>query len=820
MTPSLNGPGGFDPKASYIEALIQREKVKHPNMSESDVNALRQYYSRMDIDQLSKLLSPKQDPVDMSQLRANFEKTSAELFPEEKPKGIARVAGAIVKATPKAVGVGLIATGAVVTGGTVLGSLAGAFSAMPPIAKGALAGVGLVMMAFGHQSCKKEAGGPPVQPLPGINMTQTQIVNIDIEALVNQLASGFQAIIDTLNHNHQELLDKITSENQALKDLMQKVIDLLTHIDSMSTQQLALTGSIYTALLNLNNDVNGNHDELIALLNNLLDKVDEMSNQDAANYAAIIALLNNMHETQNGMASTLEQILAKLNDLEGQFPQLQSMLAAILAQLVTMDEHQQNAAIGIIEGIAGNTQLLQQILNAINGIAGQNTNMQASLQQIIAILMGMGVDINAILQGVNNNSAFLQEILAAIQDLHGTVQHNAQTIIALMTQNNALCQEILEAIRNLDANMQAYYLGLLGQLQANGMTEQQILEWVQNNGQILEGILAEIQSLHGDVNTNAQNILQQLVVNNQLLDQIKALINSFGNQHSQYLNQILAQLMHMGGDLQALIAAVNANHDVLVSILGKMNSLGNTITNLLTEVLAKLDKIDQHNQAGFLAVIDKIDQLDANLRAKFIAVLNKLDQLDAHQQAGIIAILQRIDDLNANVLNIIEKLVDIEVLMQQGKDYTQQLNTLIQGMGTLQEGQAQQLQVLFEILAAIPSGSGGGANVDLTNIENLLTQILQQEQTNGNTLNNMNYNIALINSTVSGLVQLMQTVITNQDTQNTWLELIFNKIPTDPGSCNCDCERIIELLIQISVQLQSGDWNHEGIIEEFDDLLS
>lgn len=802
MTPSLNGPGGFNPKAGLVEMLVQRDieeaKGRGKIMTADDIEAVRQKYNNMDLDELSAQLAgaPRQ-PVDELEIKSNFVARH-----DEEPKSIARqfldtlsgkqktsrrapwyerVADAIVRSVPKAVGVGLLATGAVAAGGAAAAFVTN-FAAMSPIVKGLVMAGGFVSMAVGHTACRKEKGGDPTQQLGGINVVQNQeqIVKVDIDALVDSLASGFQDIVDALNHNHQELLTHITSENQQLKDMMQKIIDLLTHIDDMSTQQLALTGSIYSALLNLNSDVNGNHAELIALLNNLLDKVNNMSDQDAANYAAIIALLNSLLSTQSGMADNLEQILAKLNALEGQFPDLQSMLAAILAQLVTMGEQEQTNAMLIIEGIAGNTQMLQQIYNAIQGIAGQNVQTQQLLQQIIAQLLGMNVNINDILAVLNDNNSLLQQIFAELQNLHGTVHQNAQNIVTLIMQGNDLSQQILAAINGLSADLRAYYLGLMGQMQANGMTMEEILAWIQQNNQLLQ------------------------------------------------------------------------------------------------EILAKLDQIDQNNQAGFLNVVAHLNQIDDHLHEGVIAILNKLDQLNSNQQAGILAILNSIDNLNDNVLNIINHLIDIELKLdeQQQQDYSQYFQTIINKISqlsanqqvwfndilnainnmhddigglvvqmlakldTIEQNQVTQIQniaalmdeleacgvTLVEIRDLIGGLNPWGPQADLSVIEQLLAQLLAQSQTNGQVLQQIQGNQTLILAAINS-VRNQITVMRDQlggwfTENNNLLQQILDAIEGLDINCDDCCEQIIIYLEQIIEILQNhDDWNHEGILEEFEDLL-
>jgi len=434
---------------------------------------------------------------------------------------------------------------------------------------------------------------------------------------------------------------------------------------------------------------------------------------------------------------------------------LGSLLASMNAILAAINQGNQN-----LQAIYDK---LKEISQQVNQLSTQLSESQINLLNAINSLINK-IDVNH-----DDTMNALNAILAKLQTMD---DNNAANFTA-----------ILNAMANMDVTMQHNF----------GMLLEQLMQMDENQQAGVAAILAAITHLEATEQQNAANIMQQLMDNNALLQQILNKINGLSEQQQQYFQQIIVQLMGMGGDLQALLDALNANNDLLNEILGKMDQLNATIQHAVEQLLAKLDQIDTNNQEGFLNVINHLSELNATMQAGVVAILNKLDQMDASQQQLLLQILGNLDNISTNQLEQIQQLANILAAIHAGNVQIGNIATLIQNLDL-----------------------GTGVNLDV--IESLLQQILAQEQANGNVLNNIQNNQTLIINTVNSIhaqiTQIQQQFNEFANENLNYLQQILDRIPTDIAGCNCDCERIIELLEIIVDCLQNPDWNHEGLIED------
>ena len=286
------------------------------------------------------------------------------------------------------------------------------------------------MTALAATSCKKEEPLPPVPSNPNpteqpTNGGHTTIVNVNqetnvtvtlsteqIEAylaeileainagnainqnILNELINGgvsMQTIIDYLEQNHQQL-ENLVHGQEDLTAILLDIKEIASHIESLGQAGNDLLNQILQAVLSLDANSNANHDAIVALINeilaqmeNLNGQVGQMNEQQAANFAAIIEALNHMTQTMQA------QLLAIMNAIHTLDANMQAGYQALLAQLNGMQSWQQNALmqlLGMLNNINGSiNNLSANVIAKLNELIGQVNNMSQNMQSGIALLL-------------------------------------------------------------------------------------------------------------------------------------------------------------------------------------------------------------------------------------------------------------------------------------------------------------------------------------------------------------------------------------------------------------------------------------------------
>lgn len=227
---------------------------------------------------------------------------------------------------------------------------------------------------------------------------------------------------------------------------------------------------------------------------------------------------------------------------------------------------------------------LEQVLNQmINENRTYNQAILDALQTIIANQIKQGATLEAILSAIGNNDKILEMILKALmqgnqllQDVRGLMETNNK-------QNDEILKvtlQILEKLNGIEkaiAELTAKFPGLTAQLNA-------ILNAIKNN----QGGTSDPTAILA------------------MLEEVIRLLKNIDKSTAateETTRKILAAIQKLGADqaanFAALIDAINNNY----------GGHGPDYTNLLNLILAKLDKIDQHNQAGYEALLNKMDEI-------------------------------------------------------------------------------------------------------------------------------------------------------------------------------------------------------------------
>ena len=117
----------------------------------------------------------------------------------------------------------------------------------------------------------------------------------------------------------------------------------------------------------------------------------------------------------------------------------------------------------------------------------------------------------------------------------------------------------------------------------------------------------------------------------------------------------------------------------------------------------------------------------------------------------------------------------------------------------------------------------GGGTVDLTDVTELLKQILAQEKANGDTLKAIYDKIDVIPAKLDAIIAKFDG-LPQAGEYTALLEQIRDKIKPCEGH-NCDHGDLAQILLEIKVIIEGlkekigDDPRHEGILDDLDDLL-
>ena len=706
MTGNVNGLGDF--KSRMIAFVSQQTGISVEELKKMSVEELQELAKAKKAvsEELAASISSTKsmEEVDSSQFSLKEPKVA-----EQKEGWFRRQWNKLPKGAKIAIEV---AGGAVLAGAlaakapVILETFRGASFAFngTALAVGATAiGIGGLAMLSG---CKKQ---------PSNNVYVWQNVEIALGDLAAAIQEGNaiqqQILQELINHGHQldKILTYLISHGQTLDDI------------------LALLGDMNMQL----GDIIHNQEELKPIVQDIQNTAHNIQNLSAA-----------QNELLTQMLTTLMSIDANTQLTNEQIAELKALISAILAMLNQIDEHNVSNFTQVMQQIAQNTQLLDAILAAIHQL---DENNQAAFNQLLAQLIGIGGNIQALLNAVNNNGATLNQILAAIQSLGSD----------------------LDAIQGF-----------------------------------LSNIFAEIINMHGDMNQNqaqSMELMNQLIAllqdNNELLVNLNNTIQDWSQQQQAQFAQIMARLMTIIGNQnnaqQTLNAILNAIQEGNMSV-DQVLALLNNISGSMGDIMAQLELMDAHHSQHYQNIMGKMNQ-----------ILNAILTLDAHTQNGIAAILAKLDTMDEHQMeaffNMIQRLIEI----QQGNDANAQ--AIIDTILSLDLGGNVNLQPILDAI----NNLNGNVTTQGTALATLLSQMLTK-------LNSINNKVSAIQTVAQNILAVAQSTNGIAEDILEILQQIAAGLPCDDDEC---CENIIILLQEILDAIVNGDWNHEGIIDDWGDIL-
>ena len=260
-------------------------------------------------------------------------------------------------------------------------------------------------------------------------------------------------------------------------------------------------------------------------------------------------------------------------------------------------------------------------------------------------------------------------------------------------------------------------------------------------------------------------------------------------------------------------------YDKVVELLEKGNAIGERNGVILDKILNALKNFNP-GQGGTADYTDILEILEQILN-KVTENVNATKDMDKNTQANFAIVIELLGQLGADGDKILQAIVNNGKMTKEQFEALRDLiiknNNIAQGtqdlVAKLTAQQKADNEAIINAIKNIVPG-GGGVSVDLSTIENLLKQLLAATNDGNKKLDelgiDMNNGLALVQSI---LLRIEDKI---PEDQRDILLKIYNKIPE---GCHCNIDEILVKLEVIIEKLEDQNGNHEGILEDLDDLF-
>ncbi len=487
-----------------------------------------------------------------------------------------------------------------------------------------------------------------------------------------------------------------------------------------------------------------------------------------------------------------------------------------------------------IAAAASMTSCSPEEINVNQSVTVKITQDSSLADAIKALKEGQDVQtsiLRAILEKQIKNGTTLEEI----KNLTGGNAFVLSQILTAMTENNTLLNDIkTEMGANTDAILSAII---------------DLKSSVDNIQKLIENLPTEIKnSLSGDLNA----ILNAINKGNVSLDKITANVEALAAK----LDGILGQIKVNGKtqkEIKEILEKIQSGQMQDSEKLLAMINLLKSIDSVTNEINGKLDKIINKFENAFpdnkeiKAALEKIEKYLEQNNAKTDVTNKLLEKLLNKSQTGGLSQedLQKILDAiakNGDKIDTTNKLLE-----KYGTETTVKMTEILEAIKNIKggNGTGADLEALLDkvlakmdkntakIIDAISNIKVTGGKVDLGSVEAMLKELIELTKKNGNTLDNIDAKMDVVNVTTKAILDKLGNV--DQNVQN-----ILNFIKKNAGSY--DDSKLLEKLDKIMDKLDdilaaikdhkvtvdvtgkvtcecNCGKNHEGILGDLDDIL-
>ncbi len=440
----------------------------------------------------------------------------------------------------------------------------------------------------------------------------------------------------------------------------------------------------------------------------------------------------------------------------------------------------------------------------------------------------------------------IDELKKEIQKLGIDVKTYGDQIIDLLTSNNS------------------YLKNIANDMKQNNQDNAKIIEILTNINSTVDTLTSLVEATNENITVNGQSIKAQLnaILNaiknggagseSQLtayLDDLKNLLQTVIKQQGDQieidkdsnttLKNILAKLDKMDGTTQEKLAAI-------LAVLGDIKSIGNEINGKLDKIINKFENAFPDNK-DIKAALEKIEKYLEQNNAKTDVTNKLLEKLLNKSQTGGLSQedLQKILDAiakNGDKIDTTNKLLE-----KYGTETTVKMTEILDAIKNIKggNGTGADLEALLDkvlakmdantakIIDAIGNIKVTGGKVDLGSVEAMLKELIELTKKNGNTLDNIDAKMDVVNVTTKAILDKLGHV--DQNVQNILdfikknagsyddskllekLDKIMDKLD-DILAAIKDHKVTVDVTGKVTCECKCGQ-NHEGILGDLNDIL-
>ena len=430
----------------------------------------------------------------------------------------------------------------------------------------------------------------------------------------------------------------------------------------------------------------------------------------------------------------------------------------------------------------------------------------------------LGIDVKTygdqIIDLLTSNNSYLKNIA---NDMKQNNQDNAK-IIEILTNINSTVDTLTSLVEATNENITVNGQSIKAQLNA-------ILNAIKNGG---AGSESQLTAYLEDL----KNLLQTVI--KQQGDQIE-----IDKDSNTTLKDILAKLDKMDGTTQEKLAAI-------LAVLGDIKSIGNEINGKLDKIINKFENAFPDNK-DIKAALEKIEKYLEQNNAKTDVTNKLLEKLLNKSQTGGLSQedLQKILDAiakNGDKIDTTNKLLE-----KYGTETTVKMTEILDAIKNIKggNGTGADLEALLDkvlakmdantakIIDAIGNIKVTGGKVDLGSVEAMLKELIELTKKNGNTLDNIDAKMDVVNVTTKAILDKLGHV--DQNVQNILdfikknagsyddskllekLDKIMDKLD-DILAAIKDHKVTVDVTGKVTCECNCGQ-NHEGILGDLNDIL-
>ena len=452
----------------------------------------------------------------------------------------------------------------------------------------------------------------------------------------------------------------------------------------------------------------------------------------------------------------------------------------------------------ILKIAGGNQAILERILDAIS----QNNELLADIKK------DMGDNYEKMLNtmlAIQNSVVNLTQMASEFPDIKSQLQQ----IIRLITEGNTNIATLKGAVKALFTQLQ-------------------------QNGEVQKSILAKLDEIENSSMSESEKTAAML----DLLKEIKSAIDDIAGDLKEhfkndatvngYLDKILAEAKKNNAKTEETNALLKKLYD-LVEKLGKDgDKLGKELLNYIAAVGFEMNR-------NFSALLDAVE----NGNVKLDDIKNLLAQLNAlvkkNGEDGKAMGNEILNYIAAVGFEMSKNFSAILDAINTGNKGTAELKSLLEKVLEKQDGNTK------AIIEAMGNIKVDGVKIDLSSLEKMLAELLEQSKKNGNILTNIDAKADVLNVTTKAILAKLEDEFGKNDDRYKNILNMLNAIKNN-GSGTGDDAKLLDKLDKILAKLDdilaaikdhkvqidvtgkvtcecNCGKNHEGILGDIDDIL-